>query len=135
MKYSIVKSELMKEAWRMTRRQIKINTNDAALPIRTVFGKCLKVAWKFAKRAVDAAIEEEREISENFENTVSEIELEIINEKAPRRELVPADEYSIGQKLHSFIITGLGKTFRPNSDMFSLGITPDTDYVQYAYFN
>ena len=135
MNREINKSELMKWAWEMTRRQLKINKNDAALPIRIVFAKCLKTAWKLGKKNVEWEIEEEQELDKNFENVVSEIELEIINERAPRRELVPADKYSVGQKLYGFIITRLGREFRPHTDMFSLGITPDTDHVQYAYFN
>lgn len=64
-----------------------------------------------------------------------EQKLKTANKNAPRRELVVDGKYEIGQKLLGFIVTGLGQSFRPNSDMFSWGISPDTDYVQYAYFN
>lgn len=81
---------------------------------RDFFAESLKIAWSEAKV----------EQKEKYER-----------KNAPERELIPAGEYNVGQKLYGHIITGLGKSFIPNSDMFSLGITPDTEYVQYAYFN
>lgn len=78
------------------------------------FAEALKLAW--------AEVKAEQKIKK-------------INKNAPRKTLVSAEKYNSGDKLHGNIITGLGRTFKPNSDMFSLGISPDTEYVQYAYFN
>lgn len=104
--------------------------------VRDFFAESLKIAWSRAKKAEAKKIEKqlERESkqlkrSKNLANAAKN------NQNAPRRELVAAEKYSEGEKIRGFVITGLGETFRPNADMFSLGITPDTDHVQYAYFN
>jgi len=88
-------------------------------------------AWELAKANIDQ--ERKNEAVERKIDIVKDAEK--CNENAPRRELVAAEKYDVGQKLYGFVITGLGREFRPNSDMFSLGISPDTEYVQYAYFN
>lgn len=104
--------------------------------VRDFFAESLKTAWSQAKKVEEKKIEKQVERDskqlkrdENLANAAK------INQNAPRRELVPAEKYSEGEKIRGFVITGLGETFRPNADMFSLGITPDTDSVQYAYFN
>lgn len=104
--------------------------------VNDFFAESLKNAWdklkKQAKQEIEKQLEREqnkRKCDEALANAAG------INKNAPKRELVAADKYSIGQKLHGFIITELSKEFRPDVDMFSAGITPDTDYVQYAYFN
>lgn len=104
--------------------------------VRDFFAESLKIAWSRAKlkikKQIEKQLERERNEMQCDENLANVAE---INKNAPRRELVPAEKYSEGEKIRGFVITGLGKTFRPNADMFSLSITPDTDYVQYAYFN
>ena len=57
------------------------------------------------------------------------------NQQNVPRELIPFGEYEIGDKLLGNIIVKIGKQFKPHNDMFSCGISPDTDYVAYAYFN
>ena len=91
------------------RRKMRINFTK-----KDFFAVALKMAWAEAKKS--------HKITET-------------NKNAPRRKLVPADKHVVGEKLHGFIITGIGRSFRPNVDMFSMGITPDTEYVEYAYFN
>jgi hypothetical protein len=55
---------------------------------------------------------------------------------ATERVLVPAGKYKIGDMLHGYKITGLGREFTPNSDQYSAnGIDPWIDTVCYAYFN
>lgn len=106
---------------------------------KSFFVESLRLSWieskKQAKRDLETALEiikTERAVT----NEAKKLEkIADANKNAPRRRLVAADKYSEGDKLGNFIVTGLGRTFRPNTDMFSLGITPDTDYVQYAYFN
>lgn len=161
MKMEIDKSELMKMAWGIAKKEcrrlaivhicnniktvktIRDYLNDGAdelieqYPeyIKRTVSSCmsagLRDAWELAKENIEREIKREADAKEN------EIEeaAKKCNKNAPRRRLVAADKYSQGDKLGNFIVTGLGRTFRPNTDMFSLGITPDTDYVQYAYFN
>lgn len=112
---------------------------DIDFTIRDFFAESLKLAWKEVKKAEE---KEQEKIAQETETEKKEIaqknlakEIEIVNKNAPRRELVPAGKYSVGQKLYGFIITGIGRSFRPHADMFSMGITPDTEEVEYAYFN
>ena len=52
------------------------------------------------------------------------------------RVLVPAGKYKIGDMLHGYKITGLGREFTPNPDQYSAnGIDPWVETVCYAYFN
>lgn len=146
MKYSIDKSELMKMAWKLAWKEyyrrmqvqvIKAIAGDlpdgAKMPytVRDCLSSGLRDAWELAKENIEREMENER-----VEREIKIVEdAEKCNENAPKRELVPTGKYIRGQKLYGFVITGLGRSFRPNADMFSLGISPDTDYVQYAYFN
>jgi len=105
--------------------------------------ECLKIVWREHKAEISETnneilaariayaekIRNKKEHRENLEYAAS------VNKNAPRRELIPAGKHDVGKKLYGFIITGLGREFRPHTDMFSLGITPDTELVQYAYFN
>ena len=112
---------------------------DIDFTIRDFFTEALKTAWAEVKKIEKAEFEKNLAEIENEHAEKREIErkekIAKINENAPRRELIPAEKYEVGQKLYDFVITGLGREFRPDTDMFSLGITPDTEYVQYAYFN
>lgn len=107
--------------------------------VRDFFAESLRIAWTEAKKAEEKEFEKMLTVIEQEHATANTAKVlahaNEINKNAPRRRLVAADKYSEGDKLGNFIVTGLGKTFRPNVDMFSLGITPDTDYVQYVYFN
>lgn len=107
--------------------------------VRDFFPESLRMSWVEAKKSEKRDFEKTLDAIENEHAEKKKIEKQEnvarANADAPRRELVVADKYSTGQKLHGFVITGLGQEFRPNCDMFSLGISPDTDYVQYAYFN
>jgi hypothetical protein len=59
-----------------------------------------------------------------------------ININAPKRVLVEAGTYTVGDTLHGFVVTGLGRMFTPNADQYSAnGINPAAEYVQYAYFS
>lgn len=142
----IDRKELMKMAWKLAYkeylRRIQVhlrkvirNGNLADSKIAFTVKDCLSVgladAWEIAKENVEREKAKEKKIAQ--ENLAKEIE--IVNKNAPRRELVPAGKYSVGQKLYGFIITGIGRSFRPHADMFSMGVTPDTEYVEYAYFN
>ena len=140
--YELVKISrklLMKRAW----YKCKVAAETFGGKKSEYLAECLKISWRehladiaatnneilAARKAYAEKMRAEKELAENLAYAA------IVNENAPRRELIPAEKYNVGDTLLGFIITGLGKTFRPNSDMFSLGITPDTDYVQYAYFN
>lgn len=136
----------MKLAWKLAHKEYlrRINVHlcraiengmlgTAKMPctVRDCLNVGLADAWELAKEKVEQELENER-----VEREIEIVkEAEKCNENAPRRELVPAGKYSRGQKLYGFVITGLGRSFRPNADMFSLGITPDTERVQYVYFN
>lgn len=99
--------------------------------IRKLMSKSLREAWREAKHELANYEKCQRQYARQERlNTAKEI-----NKNAPRRELVAAEKYAVGDRLGKFIITGLGRDFRPNVDMFSRGITPDTERVQYAYFN
>lgn len=104
--------------------------------VKDFFAESLKTAWAELKKQTKQEIEKQLEREQNKRKCDEALaNAAEINKNAPKRELVAADKYSIGQKLHGFIITELGREFRPDVDIFSAGITPDTDYVQYAYFN
>jgi hypothetical protein len=109
------------------KRVLKIN-----FTIKDFFAESLKISWAEAKKQEQRDFEKNLEIIET-EHVVSNMAK--INVNAPHRTLVAADKYDVGDMIHKNIITGLGRIFKPNSDMFSLGISPDTEYVQYAYFN
>lgn len=94
--------------------------------VKDFFADSLKQAWAQVKK-----VQEKKAAANTVQTPVNTAK---INKNAPKRELVPADKYTEGDRLGRYIITGLGATFRPHVDMFSLGITPDTDWVQYAYF-
>jgi hypothetical protein len=102
---------------------------------KSFFAEALKISWREAKRELQKELDEIKKAEKICEQMKREQEIAEINENAPRRELVVAEKYEIGDKLFGFIVTGLGVVFRPNVDMFSQGIHPSTDYVQYAYFN
>lgn len=161
MKYSIDKSELFKMAWENAGKtfsrvatwnvidglglnkyptdftdaeraeMIKNNPHLIKTTLRDCFPGGLKTAWEEARENINAEIILEKE--------TAELELRMKIEKqtadAPRRQLVAAGKYNRGDMLGGYIVAGLGKTFRPNVDMFSRGITPDTERVQYAYFS
>lgn len=140
--YEIVKAKpglVMRRAWYRANLAVEKFGGKAS----EYLSECLKIVWRdymaditatnneilAARKAYTEKRLEAKEREANIEYAA------MINKNAPRRRLVAADKYSEGDKLGNFIVTGLGREFRPNADMFSLGITPDTDYVQYAYFN
>ena len=112
-----------REAFHARRIQAVMNVD---FTVSDFFSESLKIAWAKAK------LERERDERKRDEILANAVET---NKNAHGRELIPADKYSIGDKLYGFVITELGREFRPDTDMFSMGITPDTEYVQYAYFN
>ena len=106
---------------------------------REYFSQSLKIEWAIMKNETQEEIElaksekiaaaKKIKIAEKKEKTRE------LNKNAPKRTLVTWGKYQVGDTLGSYMITGLGRDFEPNVDMFSMGITPDTDLVQYAYFN
>ena len=122
-----------REAFHARRIQAVMNVD---FTVSDFFSESLKIAWAKAKLEIkkqnEKKLERERDERKRDEILANAVET---NKNAHGRELIPADKYSIGDKLYGFVITELGREFRPDTDMFSMGITPDTEYVQYAYFN
>lgn len=135
----IEKKCLLHRAWQASRKAQKKFDGK----VIEYFSESLKIAWAGYKLEIQQEIAEivAEEKAEQIadEKELADLEMKMdakkLNENAPRRVLVTDGKYEIGSKLLGFIITGFGVSFRPNVDMFSQGITPDTDYVQYAYFN
>tara|TARA_R110000824_G_scaffold27706_1_gene93841 strand:- start:1108 stop:1512 length:405 start_codon:yes stop_codon:yes gene_type:complete len=57
------------------------------------------------------------------------------NAEAPRRMVIEAGSVAVGGTIGKLTVTGLGRSWTPNADDFSVnGIHPSADRIQYAYF-
>ena len=140
--YDIIKASpflVMRRSWHKARAAAEKFGGKAS----EYLSECMKIVWKnhmadiiesnnetlAARKKYTAKRHAEKVHEENLAYAAN------VNKNAPKSRLVAAGKYSAGQKLGNFVITGLGQEFRPHTDMFSIGLTPDTEYAQYAYFN